>query len=353
MDFNDILARLKAHPGDPCITITTNAARTYMDAGSTREHLKRLERQAEAVMRQHYDKRTVQPVIERSRELIANIKKVNHLPGIALFANKEVGEVVHLPFDVQDRVTVGSSFFTRELLRTGLESIAYHVLMLGAGQARLFAVNDTHLLGEVRGRFPLRNTHYTTDPVEQSKAGTLDAQQRRFHVEVGHAVHDVVGAGAIVVVAATTDVFSHFMKNVEHTDVYQAHLKGNFDHTPVPEMVLAAWELVHEAQKRRHLDELHRAADGPRTLFTTAADEIWSHVSNGRGKVLFVERGSHQAARFENDHVVLMAEGSDHLPGVDLVDAIIEEQVEHRGEVRILPDGSMAEHGGMALKMRY
>jgi hypothetical protein len=267
--------------------------------------------------------------------------------------NQEVGEVVHLPFDVDERVTVGSSFFTRELLRTGLESIAYDVLVLGTGQARLYAAQDVHLVEEVHGAFPLKNRHYTTDAGEQGKAGTLDAQQRRFHVEVGHAVHDVVGAHGIVVVACTAERYGHFIKDVPHPEIYQGHLKGSFDHVPVPELILAAWGLLHETQKRRYQQELKRAADGPGSLFTTAPDEIWAHASTGRGKVLFVERDRHLAARFENDHVVLMPEGSNHMPGVDLVDVIIEEQLEHDGAVRILPNGSMAAYGGIALQTRY
>jgi hypothetical protein len=82
-------------------------------------------------------------------------------------------------------------------------------------------------------------------------------------------------------------------------------------------------------------------------------DDIWAMTSDGRGHVLFVERDQHQAALVESHHVVLMDERSDHTPSIDLVDAIIEEQIAHGGEVRILPNGSMGQHGGIALKLRY
>ena len=113
MDFNEILTKLKAHPGDPSITITSNAAHTYMDAALTREHLKKLGREAEQLVLQHYDKHTAAPVIERSRQLLADLKMVDHLPGMAIFVNREIAELVHLPFTLEERVTVGSSFFTR------------------------------------------------------------------------------------------------------------------------------------------------------------------------------------------------------------------------------------------------
>lgn len=353
MEFNTILARLKAHPGDPSITITSNAAHTYMDAALTREHLKKLEREAEQLLHQHYDKHVATPVIERSRELMAGLKKVADMPGMALFVNKDIAELVHLPFSVQERVTVGSSFFTRELLRAGLDSIHYHVLLLSSGHARLFEANDAYLLGEIRGVFPLENRHYTTDASQITNAKGQDNHERRFHQEVDQAVRKVVGPQGLVVVASIADHFAHFLKAVERTDLYLGNVKGSFDHVPEQEMITKAWEFVHAEQKRRHLSELAQAADGTQEKFSTSMDEIWAHVSEGRGHVLFVERDQHQAALVESDHVVLMDEGSDHAPGIDLVDAIIEEQIEHGGEVRILPNGSMDQYGGIALKMRY
>ena len=353
MNFNDILTKLKAHPGDPSITITSNASHTYLDAALTGEHLKKLEREAEQFLHQHYDKHVATPVIERSRELMAGVKKVANMPGMAIFVNKDVAELVHLPFSVQERVTVGSSFFTRELLRAGLDSMNYHVLLLSSGHARLFEANDAHLVGELRGAFPLENRHYTTDASQITNAKGQDSQQRRFHQEVDQAVRNTVGPHGMVVVASIADHYAHFMNAVEKADLYQGNLKGSFDHVPEHEMITKAWEFMHAEQKRKHLSELARAADGTREKFCTGMDDIWAMTSEGRGHVLFVERDLHQAALVESDHVVLMDESSDHAPGIDLVDAIIEEQIEHGGEVRILPNGSMEQYSGIALKMRY
>ena len=353
MDFNEILTKLKAHPGDPSITITSNAAHTYMDAGLTREHLKKLGREAEQLVLQHYDKRTATPVIERTRGLLADMKMVDHLPGMAIFVNKEIAELVHLPFTLEERVTVGSSFFTRSLLRAGLDSIHYHVLLLSSGHARLFEANDRHVVGELRGAFPLENRHYTTDASQITNAKGQDSQDRRYYQEVDQAVRHAVGQDGLVIVASVADHFAHFMKAVEGTGIYLGNLKGNFDHISEQEMVSKAWEIAHVEQGRRHLHELEHAADGTPTKFSTSVTDIWSLVSDGRGQVLFVERDKHQAAVPHEDHMVLVEEGADHQPGIDLVDAIIEEHLGHGGEVRILPNGSMAKYGGIALKMRY
>ena len=52
-------------------------------------------------------------------------------------------------------------------------------------------------------------------------------------------------------------------------------------------------------------------------------------------------------------HATVLAEQLDHIPAIDLVDAIIEEQINHGGEIRILPNGTLERFGGIALKPRY
>lgn len=352
-EAHDLLGRLKAFRGDPSVTITVNTARTYMDAGSMREHMRELEHKAERLMLEHYDKRTAAPVIEHVRALIAGTKMVGHLPGMVLFVNKNLSEMVQLPFVLRENVSVGASFRTRELLRATLESMDYHVLVLSSEHARLLEASNGYLVGELGGAFPIRNSHYITDAAQVTDARAQDDQQRRYHREVDRLVRDVVGPNGHVVVACVQKQFGHFMKTVERAGIYRDHLKGGYDHVRQEEVVHEAWQIMHEEQKRKHLHELERAAQGTRDLFSMSPDEIRSHVIDGRGHVLFVERDKRQAATLANGEMVLVDEGADHGPGMDLIDAIIEEQIEHGGEVRILPNGSMKEYGGLALKMRY
>ena len=353
MDLANILARLKAHPGDPSVTITTSAARTYMDAGLVREHLKELQRKAEQLLLLHYDKHVATPVIERARKVVAEIGKVDDRPGMAIFVNKDVGETVHLPFTVSERVTVGASFFLRDLMRAGLDGINYHVLLLSTRHARLFEAHDAHLIKEVKGTFPIENRHYTTDSLKSTNAKGQDDQQRRFHQQLDEAVRQVAGPQGVVVVASVADHYGHFVQAVAKADIYHGNLKGNFDHTPERDMIARAWEIMHNEKKQRDLAELEDAANGSTTLFNTSMEEIGARVTEGRGHVLFVERDLHRAAVIEGDRAVQVDENADHAPGIDLVDAIIEEQIAHGGEIRIVPNGSMDKYGGIALKLRY
>jgi hypothetical protein len=113
--------------------------------------------------------------------------------------------------------------------------------------------------------------------------------------------------------------------------------------------VALAWQLAYLDRKRRDLSDFARMAQSAPRIHAKA-DAIWAEVKEGHGGVLFVERDLHQAALLENAHAMLFAERTNHIPGIDLVDAIIEEQVALGGEVRIVPNGTLRQFGGIVFK---
>lgn len=155
-----------------------------------------------------------------------------------------------------------------------------------------------------------------------------------------------------MVIACVNSVHGHYMKAIGPSPVYIAHLKGSFDHISDRELVTKAWELVHEVQKKRDLEELSWVAETSPRL-SNLVDDIWAQVHEGRGHILYVERDKQQAGMIENSHATVLGEQLDHIPAIDLVDAIIEEQINHGGEIRIVPNGTLERFGGIALKTRY
>lgn len=347
-----LLKKLKAAEQEPNVTITNNVSRSYADAALASEHLKRLGNEAEALLVQHYDKATATAVGQRMWKLISGVRPVDFRMGMVMFVNRGYEEIFHLPFRVRQEVTVGPAFHVRELLRAGLGSVSYHVLLLTSDHARLFQANEAQLVREVHGPFPMKNRHYTTDVVELTEPKRLDELARRYHTEIDEAVREVIGVNGSVVVASTNEVYAHYLKAAADPDLYVGNLKGSFDRVPLRQVINKAWDLVHEEQKRRQLVELHRSVNAQRGV-CTSVDEIWRFVQEGRGGILFVERDKEQAATFDDAHVTLLGERSDHVPTRDLVDMIINEHIEHGGDVRILPNGTMEQYNGIALQLRY
>ncbi|MBK9761386.1 MAG: hypothetical protein IPO90_15795 [Flavobacteriales bacterium] len=185
----------------------------------------------------------------------------------------------------------------------------------------------------------MENRHYTTDAARITNAKGQDSRQRRFHQEVDPAVRNTVGPHGMVVVASIADHYAHFMNAVEKADLYQRQPQGKFRPVALDrDDQLSVGEFMHAEQKPKHLSELAHAADGT-AKFCTGMDDIWAMTSEPWPCALRGARPSPEPPGGKH-RVVLMDERSTRSRH-RTVDAIIEEQIEHGGEVRILPNGSM------------
>lgn len=345
MDLSSLIARLKAHEVDPCITITTPTASG--DAIRLHRHVEEALGEAEQLLGQHYGPANVTAVLDRARQAMDALGEPDERPGLALFASADHAEALRLPFAVAERITVGSTFFTRDLLRNGLETVHHFVLLLAGDHARLLEGQDAILLGEHGAPFPVRLEADGTD-----RAAEGEEPEQRFHRRVDEAVRRTIGGDAVVVVHAPAALHLRFVEVARFPGIYVGGLEASEGQQSEADLVAMAAQVAYMHHKRRDLQELARMArSAPR--ITARPEDIWTEVKEGNPGVLFVERDHHQAALLENAHALLFAERTDHVPGVDLVDAIIEEQVEHGGEVRILPNGSLHEFGGMVWKPRH
>lgn len=344
MEFSGIIARLKQYQADPCISITT--AKASGDANRLHRHLEHALDEAGLLMRQHYGDDDAAAVLQRARQELDTLGAPDERPGLALFAGAEHAELVRLPFAVPERVTVGSSYFTRDLLRSGLDTIHHHVLVLAWDRARLLEGQDAFLIGEHGGAFPLR-----MDATGADRAAEGEDPDQRFLRRVDEAVRRAIGKEATVVLHAPVDIQRRYIELVRYPGIYVGRLEPGELPLPDVELVGLAWQVAYLERKRRDLSDFARMAQGAPRI-THQPDAIWGQVREGQPGVLFVERDLHQAAQLENAHATLFAERTNHVPGVDLVDAIIEEQVALGGDVRIVPNGTLQKFGGMVWKPR-
>lgn len=350
---DELVHHLMAERQGPCVTLLLPTHRTMPEAGQDHLVLRRLVEQAEARLLETGDKRSMAPWLERLAGLEKGIDHTHNADGMAVFIGDDLTEVVRLPFPVAERCVVDGTFATREVVRWKLGGVDHHVLVLGTRGARLYHATNDHLLGEVRGVFPLENRHYTTDAVAVSTSRGQVNQLREFHVAVDKAVHEAVGDHGRVVVACTHEQYPQLVAEGTHKALYIGNLAGSHDHIAPAEVVKHAWTIAYEDQKRRHmadLDLLKRAGAG---RHSTAVKDIWSQVREGRGLTLLVERDLRMAARVAGDTMELVDDATAVGVVDDIIDDIIEEQLRKGGDVRILPNGLLSDYGGIALLLRY
>lgn len=348
-----LIHRLMAERQGPCVTLLLPTHRTMPDAGQDHLVLRRLVEEAERRVLEKGDKRSMAPWLERLAALEKSIDHTHNTEGMAVFIGNDITEVVKLPFPVAERCVVDDTFATREVVRWRLGGVDHHVLVLGTRGARLYHASNDHLLGEVRGAFPMENRHYTTDAVAVSTSRGQVNQLREFHVAVDKAVHEAVGDNGRVVVACTQEQYPQLVAESGRKHSYIGNLSGSHDHVPPAEVVKQAWTIAYEDQKRRHmadLDLLKRAGAGKHS---TSVKDIWAQVREGRGLTLLVERDLRMAAKVLGDRIELVDDPKAMGVVDDIIDDIIEEQIRKGGDVRILPNGLLGEYDGIALLLRY
>ncbi|MFN3876684.1 MAG: hypothetical protein ACK4L7_12340, partial [Flavobacteriales bacterium] len=263
---------------------------------------------------------------------------------MAVFIAADLAELVRLPFPVAERCVVDDTFATREVVRWRLGAVDHHVLVLGTQGARLYHAANDRLLGEARGAFPLRNRHDTTDALSVSTARGQLNQLREFHLAVDRAVREAVGDHGRVVVACTHEQYPQLVAEAARKEIYIGNLPGSHDHAAPAEVVKQAWTVAYEDQKRRHLEDMEALRRAPAGRHSTSVKDIWAQVRDGRGHTLLVERDLRMPAKVHGDRIELVDDPA--APGVvdDIIDDIIEEQIRNGGEVRIVPNGLLADY---------
>ncbi|WKZ67069.1 MAG: hypothetical protein QY325_03870 [Flavobacteriales bacterium] len=285
MEFSGIIARLKQYGADPCISITT--AKASGDATRLHRHLEDALGEAMLLMRPHYGDDRAEAVLQRARQELDTLGAPDERPGLALFASAAHAELVRLPFAVPERVTVGSSFFTRDLLRSGLDTIHHHVLVLSWDRARLLEAQDAFLIGEHGGAFPLR-----MDATGADQAAEGEDPDQRFHRRVDEAVRRAIGKDATVVLHAPADIQRRYIAVVRYPGIYVGKLEPGEVDVSDAELVGFAWQVAYVDRKRRDLSDFARMAQSAPRI-TAAPDAIWTVVQDGNPGVLFVERDLH------------------------------------------------------------
>jgi hypothetical protein len=346
------LDSLIRHTGNPCVTIICPSARTIPDAFQVPIRLKVLLREAEQRLHKEYDKAIAEPVVKRLQAAIEAVDERKLLEGFVLLVDRDVSEKIDLPFEVEERVVIDRTFATREIIRANLTSLSYYVLVLTLEKATLLEAYADRVVHEQFMGFPITND-YSGNSHTNTQAGVQIEQPKQFWNDVDKAVLGVAGQHGHVVIACVAEHYTPYMQIANKPDIYIGNLAGNKDHASAHDIVKDAWKVAYEYVKKEHASDTQKLAKAAVGLTAVDVADIWRRVLEGRGHLLLVERDLRQPAVVENGSVRLVEDATGNNTVDDLVDDIIEQQLKHGGQVRVLPNGMLEEYGGIALLMRY
>ncbi|NLX35248.1 MAG: hypothetical protein GXY68_00990 [Chloroflexi bacterium] len=348
--------------GYPAVTITLPTHRTSPDNKQDPIRVKNLVDQAIERLLREFNQRDLAPLLERFDRLVAEIDYTNALDGLALFVNRDISRAFYLPFDLPERVVVDESFFTRDLVYALNRTPRYWVLTLGEQPTRLYEAVREDLTEVTDVGFPL--THTGPGGAARlpggrgvSRSAYRDEYHRQFFRRVDATLSALLAQDPLPVVVVGVNRFLAFYDEITANARHiVARVEGSHTATAPKELGELVWPPVKAslaAQRIERLDELGRAVGAQRSASTIG--EVWRLAHDGRGELLLVEEDYHYPALVDETGRHLAPADDDTAPEVldDAVDDVIETVLRQGGRVVFVDAGQLAEHGRIALVLRY
>lgn len=356
--MKETLNRLKKVVSECAVTLVLRTHRTHPENAKDSIKLKNMATEVRQRIENEYDVATAKKLGDKLDKLIEEIDVNYNLEGLVLFVDADHAEFIRLPIELNDRISIDSTFTTRSLFRALNLQTRYYLLMLSKDKARLLRASNDKLEMEITGDFPIEN-----EMLRARTRGESDVRDREsilqpeFYNRVDKAVNKVrKGEPLPVYIATDSTIYGEYMKVADRPNTIYGELALENKDGKASNSIKEVWPTIKEQTQARNLSrkaELSKAVDSGKVL--SDYTEIWQAVGDGRGQTLFVQEGLYQPARVEDKQVKLIEQVD--INSKEDVDDIIDEMIEINsfsgGDVVFLPEEELKDFQGLALVTRY
>jgi hypothetical protein len=357
MDRDDVLA-LSRVVSEPAVSIMMPVRRAAPFHDADRRHLQQLVDKACDLVLGSYPAAGAEPLVKRLRAVVDELDFAHPGDGVAVFADADESHVLHLPFTVDEQLSIERVFATRQVLIGMAHLPPVRVLALSEHLVRLFEDRDGHLVEVHDAGFPMIARPV---PEQEPPHGDLPrhedvrAEEHRSACRAADSGLDaLVGVGAIpVVVVGAERELAYFDAVSHHRRIVIGQVHGNYIEARPDELeqlvrpVIDAWvDALEDAAVREITDAPHR------DRVVTDFPEVWQAAMEGRGHRLVIEDDFTYPLHLTDGY----APGDEHEEPWTLDDAV-DELIEHvligGGDVTFVRAGKLDAAGGIGLVLRY
>jgi len=356
--MNQTLKKVKDVSGNCCVTILLNTHRTLPDNEKDPLVLKNLIKEASNRLPQECNPQVASVIGGKLNALAATIDHRRNLESLAIFVNEQIEEYTRLPIAVEDRVSIGNNFATRDIIRALYKDKEYYVLVLSRDKARLIEAFNDKVVQEVEGLFPVENSFLQPSQRAEAAIGSRQTslQQEFFNIVDKQLVEVAKQNPWPVLICTESSNYPQYLKVADRKEIIVGHLEGNRMEEKAHHIIEAAWPIVLQIRKdniRARTQELEIAAGTGKLLIDF--NDIWQAVNHGRGKTLFVQQDYFQPARLVNGTIELVPDGPGDRTGVvdDIIDDMIDINMQYGGDCVFLSGDELKKYQGLVLTTRY
>ena len=351
--MNSTLEKLKDVKSDCCVTIQLQTHRTPPGNQKDDIELKNLVREAGKRLTNECDKEKASVITDKINKLASDIDYRFNLETLILFVNEDLAEYVRLPISIKEnKVTIGKTFATRDLVRALHQELYYYILVLSRDKARLIEAMADKEVAEITDGFPVENTF----KVPGINAKLESSEVLEFFNRVDKQLNETLKGNDLPVFISTNESnYSDYLKVADRKETIKGLIAGNRDLENAHNIIDAVWPVAkkwNEQKNHQRLEELDKAIGAK--LFLTDLTEIWRAILEGRGRTLFVKEGYFQPAKLENN--VVRAVSSDNMEEAnveDIIDDMIEKNIDFGGDAVFISGDELKAYDGLVLVTRY
>jgi len=296
--------------------------------------------------------------VRRLEDAVDSVDLTRPPDAVGIFVAPGETHVLPLPFSVHECVAIDETFATRDLVR-GLERTPrYRLLALGEKPVRLLEGAASTLVEVQDAAFPVFVEGARGEPLASggpvTRTSPPESQRLAFFRRVDEAL-DAVSAGdpLPLVVAGTERDLAYYDEVTRHADAIVGRLPGNHEDTRPDVLAQLASPLIERHLGSRRAELIHELVEavGPGRA-VVGVDAAWDATLAGRARILLIEGDFTYPARVVDDR--LEPADAACVPGVvDAVDELVERVLDQRGEVVVCNAGELADHGPVAMLLRY
>ena len=352
------LKTLQQHRDYPSVSILAPTHRTAPLNKKDPIKVKNLVSKAVDRLHGEFSKREAAPVVKQLKQLAKDVDWKHTLDGLAIFASRDQGMSINLPFKVKPRAIIDETFATRDVAYAYNRAQPYRVLAL-SHRPRLFDAWTTVLEERLEKPFPMEYRAGQGKKLSRrqlmNRTSARDDDQRKFFRELDDAVSAVQKADPRPLVITGVDRnLAFYREATQNLSSIVGMLTGNHDQTSpdkLGKLVLPVFEIEATRSRADALLALDQAVDAQR--HTSGIAQVWRAAVRGQCQSLFVEKDFVYPAMLSADGDQLlpyMGKGAANLD--DAVDEIIEHVMNAGGTVYMYANGDLDEHQRIAAILR-
>ncbi|MFJ4963242.1 chemotaxis protein [Streptomyces sp. NPDC088729] len=363
----DLLRELRAPRPYPAVSLTMPTHRQAPDNAQDPVRLRNLV--AEAGRRLDADPRagrdTAAAIRAQLERAAADVDPRRALDSLVVLASADEYRIWQLPRTTPERVVLGDTYLTRNLVAAKARARSFRVLTVAGDHATLWSGTADAVRVEETGGFPLSAPKEPPNPQREERIGDTpstftDEETRNFFRTVDERLRAVLAADPRPLYLLGLAPALALLDEVGQGSATAAGrvAKGAPADLPAADVLAEVRPALAEGA-RQAAAEIDRRLDHARgrRSFAGGLDEVWAAVREGRAGLVAVEEHFQITVRVTGGHLEPVAGDEARQPDdrvrEDIVDELVEAALDSGADVAFVADDSLAGHGRIAAALRY